>query len=74
MPHASGMPVVLVLEPRADGLGRAEEQRLLHGQVRQGQRLRQGHECVAPTAEAADDLARLGRPSKLCERVHAGGS
>jgi hypothetical protein len=30
--------------------------------------------CVAPSAQAADDLARLGRPSKLCERVRAGGS
>ncbi len=30
--------------------------------------------CVVPTAEALDDLARLGRPSKLCERVRVGGS
>ena len=30
--------------------------------------------CVVPTAQALDDLAKLGRPSKLCERVRAGGS
>ena len=28
-----------------------------------------GLKCVVPTQEALDDLARLGRPSKLCERV-----
>ena len=29
--------------------------------------------CVVPTAAALDDLAKLMRPSKLCERVVGGG-
>ena len=28
-----------------------------------------GLTCVVPSAQALDDLARLGRPAKLCERV-----
>ena len=28
-----------------------------------------GMSCVVPTAEALDDLAKYGRPKKLCERV-----
>jgi hypothetical protein len=28
-----------------------------------------GLKCVVPTPEALDDLAKLGRPAKLCERV-----
>jgi hypothetical protein len=28
-----------------------------------------GLKCVVPTAQALDDLAKYGRPSKLCERV-----
>lgn len=30
--------------------------------------------CVVPTAAALDDLSKYMRPSKLCERVRAGGS
>ena len=30
-----------------------------------------GMSCVVPTATALDDLAALGRPKKLCERVRA---
>ena len=30
-----------------------------------------GMACVVPTAAALDDLAKLGRPTKLCERVRA---
>ena len=30
-----------------------------------------GMACVVPTATALDDLAKLGRPTKLCERVRA---
>ena len=30
-----------------------------------------GMSCVVPTAAALDDLAKLGRPKKLCERVRA---
>jgi hypothetical protein len=30
-----------------------------------------GMSCVVPTAEALDDLAKLGRPKKLCMRVRA---
>ena len=30
-----------------------------------------GMSCVVPTAQALDDLAKLGRPKKLCMRVRA---
>jgi hypothetical protein len=31
----------------------------------------EGMSCVVPSAQAFDDLAKLGRPNKLCMRVRA---